>query len=167
MIACLCTGCGAQLKAKGEKAGRSGKCPNCGKRLKAPKSSTVPEAVPAGEPVKSAGEPTPAPATVLAKESAALGTKMGDLTDDSKETFQREDSISEEDHAFLAPAEEARELGRLGPYRVLKVLGVGGMGIVFEAEDPQLKRRVALKAMKPALASKESSRLRFLREARM
>jgi serine/threonine protein kinase len=66
---------------------------------------------------------------------------------------------------FLAPPQEPGELGRLGPYRVLRVLGVGGMGVVFQAEDIQLKRLVALKAMKPALAASASARQRFLREA--
>ena len=58
------------------------------------------------------------------------------------------------------------ELGRLGPYRVLKVLGAGGMGVVFQAEDPHLQRLVALKAMLPGLAASESAKQRFLREAR-
>jgi serine/threonine protein kinase len=66
---------------------------------------------------------------------------------------------------FLAPAKEPDEIGRLGNYRVLKVLGAGGMGVVFQAEDPVLKRRVALKAMLPSLAADESARLRFRREA--
>src|SRR5262249_13305024 len=68
-------------------------------------------------------------------------------------------------HDFLAPAEATDELGRLGSYRVLKLLGAGGMGAVFQAEDTQLKRKVALKVMLPALAASESSRRRFLREA--
>src|SRR5207248_8404926 len=46
---------------------------------------------------------------------------------------------------FLAPPRHPGELGWLGPYRVLRVLGSGGMGIVFEAEDPQLQRHVSLK----------------------
>src|SRR5262249_40954549 len=66
---------------------------------------------------------------------------------------------------FLAPAQAADEIGRLGPYRVLKLLGAGGMGMVFQAEDPQLKRCVALKVMQPSLAATESARKRFLREA--
>src|SRR4051812_16155442 len=71
-----------------------------------------------------------------------------------------------ETYAFLAPPQQPDELGRLGPYRVLAVLGAGGMGIVFRAEDPQLARLVALKAMLPALAASDSARQRFLREAR-
>ncbi|MBI1914599.1 MAG: serine/threonine protein kinase [Planctomycetes bacterium] len=70
-----------------------------------------------------------------------------------------------ESYSFLAPAQRADELGRLGPYRVLKVLGSGGMGVVFQAEDTLLKRLVALKAMKPALAASTSAGKRFLREA--
>jgi serine/threonine protein kinase len=68
--------------------------------------------------------------------------------------------------AFLAPAQAADELGRLGPYRVLAVLGHGGMGVVFRAEDPHLERLVALKVMLPALADKAANRDRFLREAK-
>jgi formylglycine-generating enzyme required for sulfatase activity/serine/threonine protein kinase len=66
---------------------------------------------------------------------------------------------------FLAP-DDAGGLGRLGPYRVLEVLGHGGMGIVFLAEDPALHRQVALKVMLPDMAQKAAARERFLREAR-
>ena len=66
---------------------------------------------------------------------------------------------------FLAPPQAEDELGRLGKYRILKVLGQGGMGVVFQAEDPGLKRSVAFKAMLPALAASASSGKRFLREA--
>src|SRR5262249_44043143 len=74
-------------------------------------------------------------------------------------------AADEDFSSLLAPAQKPDEVGRLGPYRVLRVLGAGGMGIVFEAEDPQLQRRVALKAIRPALAASSTARQRFLREA--
>jgi WD40 repeat protein len=67
---------------------------------------------------------------------------------------------------FLSAAERPDEIGRLGSYRILKILGHGGMGVVFLAEDPHLQRRVALKAMLPGMAASAGNRERFLREAR-
>ncbi len=67
---------------------------------------------------------------------------------------------------FLALAEQPDELGRLGGYRILEVMGVGGMGLVFRAEDPKLERMVALKVMKPTIAASKSAKDRFLREAK-
>ena len=67
---------------------------------------------------------------------------------------------------FLAPAEGPGEIGRLGPYRVTGPIGAGGMGIVFRAEDPLLRRPVALKVMKRSLSAGAEARRRFLREAR-
>ncbi len=69
-------------------------------------------------------------------------------------------------YEFLDPPQAPGELGRLAHYRVLKVLGRGGMGIVFQAEDLHLQRPVALKVMSPALAQVAAYRQRFLREAR-
>jgi serine/threonine protein kinase len=72
---------------------------------------------------------------------------------------------TKEVYDFLAPPQQPGEIGRLGPYRVLTVLGVGGMGVVFVAEDAQLQRRVALKVLRPGLLASTAAQRRFLREA--
>jgi serine/threonine protein kinase len=73
---------------------------------------------------------------------------------------------TEDGLTFLEPPQDPAEVGRLGPYRILGVLGRGGMGVVFEADDTLLGRPVALKVMRPALALNEAAKQRFLREAR-
>lgn len=65
------------------------------------------------------------------------------------------------------PASEPSEGGRFGPYRVIRLLGAGGMGRVYEAEDTRLGRRVAVKVMADALLGDAAHRARFFREARM
>ena len=64
-----------------------------------------------------------------------------------------------------ADQDQAVELGQLGDYRLIGVMGIGGMGIVYRAEDSKLKRAIALKVMRPEIAASETSRKRFLREA--
>ena len=66
----------------------------------------------------------------------------------------------------LAPSDYPNHLGRIGPYEVTGVVGVGAMGVVFKAIDPSLDRVVALKMMAPRLANNEVARKRFRREAK-
>ena len=73
---------------------------------------------------------------------------------------------SQELLARFEPAAGPDELGRLGGFRVLQLLGQGGMGAVFLAEDMQLRRRVALKLLRPDQAAQAGAIERFLREAR-
>jgi len=55
---------------------------------------------------------------------------------------------------------------QLGHYRIVRSLGGGGMGTVFEAEDLENGRRVALKVLSQALDSPDA-RERFIREGRL
>ena len=66
--------------------------------------------------------------------------------------------------AFGPPAVEG-EVGTLGPYRIVKELGKGGMGAVYLATDTRLKRKIALKVMLPEFAANAAAKERFLREA--
>jgi WD40 repeat protein/serine/threonine protein kinase len=61
---------------------------------------------------------------------------------------------------------QEKPLERLGDFRVLRVVGRGGMGVVYEAEQESLGRRVALKVMAASRLSEPSQLARFAREAR-
>ena len=52
-------------------------------------------------------------------------------------------------------------------YRVESLLGRGGMSVVYLAEHPRLKSKVALKLLAPALAEDDVSRERLVRESRL
>ena len=56
---------------------------------------------------------------------------------------------------------------RIGEYLVHRLLGEGGMGKVYEAEERLSKRRVALKVLRPELARSEDGRRLFLNETRI
>ncbi|MGC8550798.1 MAG: protein kinase domain-containing protein [Acidobacteriaceae bacterium] len=51
-------------------------------------------------------------------------------------------------------------------YRLIRKIGEGGMGVVYEAEDTRLGRTVAIKLLQPSFSSNDEVRQRFLREAR-
>src|SRR5262245_50773856 len=59
-----------------------------------------------------------------------------------------------------------KRLAQVGDYRILCEIGRGGMGVVYEAEQQALGRRVALKVLPKSAAGDGSAQVRFQREAR-
>jgi serine/threonine protein kinase len=55
---------------------------------------------------------------------------------------------------------------RLGPYEILALIGVGGMGEVYRARDTRLGREIAVKVLADHLARDPDALARFEREAR-
>jgi serine/threonine protein kinase len=189
MIVFSCPECAKELKVKPELAGKRGKCPHCrasiavpdsadgqkafvgagkkdeAKTLATSKKAGVGEAktlAPAARP--SVSKPARGKAGSDAKTllPGKAGRKTGDtVTEDGAAVGDASTELTD----FLEPAQGLDELGRLGKYRVLKVLGAGGMGVVYEAEDSVLKRPVALKALLPGMSASKAARDRFLREA--
>ena len=94
-----------------------------------------------------------------------------ELADDIRELFP---TIARMEH-LKVPSEELRNqrtvlgtvrLKRLGDFRILREIGRGGMGIVYEAQQESLRRRVAVKVL-PKSALLDAKHLkRFQREAR-
>lgn len=66
---------------------------------------------------------------------------------------------------FRAPAE--LEPTEIGPYRILRRIGRGGMGTVYEAEDSRTQRRVALKLIARSYADNQDAAARFRQEGHL
>jgi Protein kinase domain/Putative zinc-finger len=66
----------------------------------------------------------------------------------------------------LPPSTRPEFIGRLGGIEIRRVIGRGGMGVVYEGLDPALDRTVAVKVLSPHLVGDSPAKERFLREAR-
>ncbi len=93
-----------------------------------------------------------------------------ELADDIREFFPAMMALERlndgRDEAAELPAFKSPALERLGDYRIIRQIGRGGMGIVYEAEQVSLGRRVALKVLPKQLLVDARTKHRFEREAR-
>jgi hypothetical protein len=130
MVSFACPGCSKSLKVKDELAGKKVRCPGCQKAVAVPKSAALPQmaeertlppkpAAPADErtlPPKKRGE-------TKSRADAEGQTDLGGGGKGESTQLMAADGISAELTNFLAPAEKADEIGWLGGFRILKVLG--------------------------------------------
>ena len=84
------------------------------------------------------------------------------LVEETKAVKRQSTSNAENERRGTLPESE---LVRLGDFHVVRVIGRGGMGVVYEARQESLGRRVALKVMSPRSLPSPKSLERFRREA--
>lgn len=80
-----------------------------------------------------------------------------------EQVSQQEDSRHRIDRTNQRFAQ--RRLETLGDFKIIREIGRGGMGIIYEAEQLSLKRRVALKVLGPGIADSQKQLERFRRES--
>ena len=156
MIHLPCPRCHKPLRVKDELAGKKVKCPACGTTLAVPAVAASPAPAPlphSARPLPARGDARPdegsqavptrpqvASPPALPVESHVTLPPPGvanATTPDHPDQSGDDAALTD----FLAPPQADDELGRLGGFRILKVLGHGGMGVVFLGEDPMLGRQ--------------------------
>ena len=100
----------------------------------------------------------------------ALREEVESLLASSKGTHSFLEAGALEDATVLL--QDSNSDGRMtgsnfGPYSIRELIGSGGMGEVYLAEDNRLGRKIALKLLNPVLLADKVWRVRFLREARL
>ncbi|HXM43923.1 MAG TPA: protein kinase [Bryobacteraceae bacterium] len=71
------------------------------------------------------------------------------------------------DEPALAPVQTLKSGDAVGRFKIIRLIGYGGMGEVFEAEDTKFSTRVAIKTIAPEWLGDHDSELRFIRENKL
>ncbi|HKE01717.1 MAG TPA: serine/threonine-protein kinase, partial [Planctomycetota bacterium] len=98
----------------------------------------------------------------IRSENAELASLVAELLDEDRTPDERLERPAV--HAAIPFRDGARDPETIGRYRIVGRLGEGGMGIVYEAEQDQPRRNVALKVLRRGFVTEESLR-RFEHEA--
>jgi WD40 repeat protein/serine/threonine protein kinase len=94
----------------------------------------------------------------------ALAMRLADTPDPAKED-RRAGRIAEVE-SVKPVVSPVLEFERLDDFRILREIGRGGMGVVYEAEQVSLGRHVALKVLSQKILADPQTKLRFEREAK-
>lgn len=105
------------------------------------------------------------------KRSEFLAELCGDDTDLLDEVHALLDADSQSERLWDAKPQPSaggllNENDMIGPHRIISQIGIGGMGVVYQAEDTRLDRHVALKFLPVHYNSDKIARERFYAEAR-
>ena len=110
----------------------------------------------------------------MALDDAKILAENPDIADELQRHLATLREVHRADHTIdslirqgiLAPPDGDDHVATLGPYKILCCIGRGGMGVVLEAHDEALRRRVAIKLLRPDLTDDSTALARFQREAR-
>jgi len=105
----------------------------------------------------------------MSDENSIFGADPDRLRELVRSGLEADDMDGQEDVPATRSARSLIERPgtRIGRYKLLRVVGEGGMGVVYLAHDTRLVRSVAIKSMPPGLMDNATARTRFTREAKL
>ncbi|MCU0722250.1 MAG: protein kinase, partial [Planctomycetes bacterium] len=149
---------GGKEAGAGRPGGKGPSAPEAG--LQTASKKKMKEAAAQGEATMAEPGTGGVPSTMLSK-TVAGGASLGTAAGASRFTAMEEFKKNKEEAA--APGKKAK---KFGDFRVIRELGRGAMGVVYEAIQEPIGRRVALKMMLPSFTSNPEAVERFLRESK-